>query len=252
MADEERILRPGAIALITGASSGIGKAIADQLLARGLRVICCARRRPALEAAFADQRAATLIHPLDVTDPQATAGLIAALPEDWREIDILIANAGSDVGGRQRFDQGAVEDWAGTIETNVNGVIRVCHAVIPGMLARGRGHVVTVGSVAGVKIAANSPAYFTSKHAVHALSTLLREDFKREPLRITEILPGMVRTDFATARERGDAAAAEAFYEDWPGGYLEAEDVARTALFALEQPPQVNVGQILVSATRDK
>lgn len=244
------MLHPGAIALVTGASSGLGLDLAKALLARGLKVICCARRREPLEAAFADQPNA-LIHPLDVTDGPAVAGLIAGLPEAWREVDILVANAGSDLGGRQRFDQGSIEDWAGTIETNVVGVQRICHAVIPGMLARGAGHVIILGSIAGLKIATDNSAYTTSKHAIHAFADLLRADYKHEALRVTEILPGVVRTGFATARRRGDQAAGSAFYDSKPDVLVPA-DITRATLFALEQPPGVNIAQIVVTPTLDK
>ncbi len=244
-------LRPGAIALVTGASSGIGKAIAETLLDRQVKVICAARRPAALEAAFAERGGQVLLHRLDVTDGDAVAALESALPEGWREIDILVANAGSDVGGRRRFDEGAIDHWAQTIATNVTGVLRICHAVIPGMLARGRGHVVTVGSTAGLGTYPLGAAYSTSKHAVHAFSDLLRHDYRRDPVRITEVMPGMVRTGFASARHEGDEAKAEQFYDDWPAT-LQPEDIAAAALFALEQPDHVNVASILVTPTGDK
>lgn len=248
---EEAVLRPGALALVTGASSGIGRAIAEALLERRLRVICTARRRGPLEEAFAARGDQVLILPLDATDGAAVAALPESLPADWREIDVLIANAGSDVGGRRPFDRGEIEDWAGTIETNVTGVIRICHALLPGMLARGHGHLVTLGSTAGLQSSAEHAIYSTSKHAVHAFTDLLRKDYKRAPLRITEVMPGMVRTGFAAARHRGDADKAEAFYQSWPA-VLEARDIAAATLFALEQPPHVNIAQILVTPTGDK
>ncbi len=244
-------LRPGAIALVTGASSGIGKAITEGLLDRQVRVICAARRRKALEEVFGDRGEQVLLHSLDVTDADAVTALGTALPEPWRDIDILVANAGSDVGGRKRFDEGSIEHWVQTIETNVTGVFRVCHAIIPGMIARRRGHVVTLGSTAGLDTYPGGAAYATSKHAIHGFSDLLRHDYKREPLRITEIMPGMVRTGFATARHQGDEAKGQQFYDDWPAT-MQPEDIAAAALFALEQPDHVNVAAILVTPTGDK
>ena len=122
---------------------------------------------------------------LDITDPASAAGLIERLPEDLRAIDILVACAGHDIGGRQRFDLGRVEDWAGIVETNVTGVIRVCHAVVPGMLARGRGHVVTLGSTAGLKIYPGGTIYNAAKFAVRAFTEALRADYRDTDLRIT-------------------------------------------------------------------
>ena len=139
------ILKPGAVALVTGASVGIGKAIAMRLLEQDARLIAVARNGERLEACFHDHGDSVHVLPLDVTDGPSVAGLIENLPQPWREIDILVANAGSDVGGRRPFCDGDVEDWASTVETNVNGVIRICHAIMPGMLARGRGHIVILG-----------------------------------------------------------------------------------------------------------
>jgi 3-hydroxy acid dehydrogenase / malonic semialdehyde reductase len=244
------MLEAGRIALVTGASSGIGLAVARMLIERGLRVICTARKAERLEAAVAElgERA----HPLalDVTDPQATASLIERLPAPLREIDVLINNAGHDLGGRRRFDEGDVEDWATIIETNVTGIIRVTHAVIPGMLARNRGHIVNLGSIAGQKVMRHGNIYNASKFAVRALTEGLRLDYADTDLRITEILPGITRTGFAAARHRDDEARAQAFYDGFPAT-MTAEDVARTILFALDQPPHVNIAQLVVVPTRE-
>ncbi len=247
----QEILRSGAVAMVTGASSGIGLATAERLLAKGLRVIAAARRRETLEAAFAERGDAVLILPLDVTDGAGVAGLPDSLPEGWREVDVLITNAGSDVGGRRAFDAGTIEDWSQTIETNVTGVMRVCHAVLPGMLARDRGHLVILGSIAGQMVYPAGSVYAASKHAVHAFARSLRLDFRTSGLRITEVMPGMVRTGFAAARHQGDETKAEAFYDSWPA-VLESDDIAAAALFALEQPARINIAEITVTPTGDK
>ena len=244
-------IRPAAVALVTGASGGIGHAVAEGLLERGLRVICAARRQERLEEFCAARLETAYPLCLDVTDRAAVAQLLETLPENWREIDIVIANAGSDVGGRQRFDQGEMADWASTIETNVTGLIAVCHAVIPGMLARGRGHVVTLGSIAGLGTYAGGSIYAATKHAVRAFTEGLRKDYKNDPIRITEILPGLVRTGFAEARHRGDSDMAAAFYDSFPAA-LEPEDIAAAVHFALEQPERVNIAQVVVTPTGDK
>lgn len=243
------VLTPGSVALVTGASSGIGAAIAEDLLSAGLKVVCAGRRKDRLEEIFGGNPDA-LACVLDVTGDTAQATL-DALPARWREIDVLVASAGSDVGGRRRFDEGDMEDWAQTIDTNVTGLIRICHAVLPGMLERRRGHIVTLGSVAGLKTYAGASIYAASKHAVHAFTDGLRNDFTDAPVRITEILPGMVRTGFAQARHKGDKAAAEAFYDGWPA-CLEARDISASVMFALSQPDDVNIAQIVVTPTGDK
>ena len=242
---DDPILKPGAVALVTGASAGIGAAIAESLIAKGCRVICTARRQDRLEALAArlgpDCHALTL----DVTDPQATAAFCDNLPESLREIDILINNAGHDVGGRLRFEDGAVEDWAAIIETNVIGLIRVSHAVTTGMAARGRGHIINLGSIAGIGAFPEGSVYSASKHAVHGLSNSLRLDFAGSGIRVTEILPGTARTEFGAARWRGDEAHADRFYDSFET-VLSARDVAACVVFALEQPPHVVIAQLVV------
>ena len=247
---EQNILRPGAVALVTGASSGIGRAVAEDLLAREIKVVCAGRRLALLQDLFGEH-AGALPFQLDVTDAVAVAGLTGALPEDFAAIDILVASAGHDVGGRRRFDEGGMADWAAIIDANVTGLLRCCHAVIPGMLARGRGHIVTLGSVAGLRTYRGGAIYAPSKFAVRAFTEALRHDYKNDPVRITEVLPGLVRTGFAAARHRGDADKADAFYESFPAA-LSAGDIAAAVLFALEQPLQVNVAQIVVTPTGDK
>ena len=244
-------MKPGTVCLVTGASVGIGRAIAESLLARGHRVICVARNKDKLTAVFAEYGENALLLSLDVTDGPAVAGLVDTLDPAWREIEVLVANAGSDVGGRRRFDQGAMADWASTIDTNVTGLMRFCHALLPGMLERRRGHIVTLGSIAGLETYAGGAVYSATKYAVRAFTEALRKDYRQEPIRITEILPGLVRTGFAEARFKGDADKAAAFYDSFPAA-LSAEDIAAAVIFALEQLPQVNIGQIVVTPTGDK
>lgn len=248
MSDSE-ILRPGAVALVTGASAGIGAATARALAAKGARVICAARSMARLEPLAKTLEGAHPLH-LDVTDPDSVGGLLDRLPKGLREIDILVANAGQDVGGRQRLDQGAVEDWAKTVETNVTGVIRVCHAVIPGMLARDRGHVVTLGSIAGLRTYPKGSVYAATKFAVRAFTESLRADYGDTALRISEILPGLTRTEFAAARHRGDAEKAKAFYDSFPGT-LKPEDIAEAIVYTLSCPAHVTVAQMVVVPTRE-
>ncbi len=247
MADEP-ILRPGAVALVTGASAGFGVAIAEALVEKGCRVVCAARRVGRLKRLA--ERLGPDCHPfaLDVTDAKATANLCERLPSELREIDVLVNNAGHDVGGRKRFDLGDAEEWARIIETNVTGMIRVSHAVLPGMVARGRGHVVNLGSISGLAPYPEGSIYGASKYAVHGLTNNLRMDYAGTGIRVTEILPGTARTEFAQTRFHGDAAKADAYYGDL-GTLLTADDVARCVVFALEQPAHVVVAELVVVPT---
>ena len=241
----EIALRRGAVAFVTGASSGIGEAVAEALVGRGLRVVAAARRRERLEGMA--RRLGPDLHPfaLDVTDAAAVAALPEALPEPWREVDVLVCNAGHDLGGRRRFDRQAADDAAAVVETNLLGTMRVARALTAGMTARGRGHLVLVGSQAGVMTFAGDAAYLASKWGVHGLAKALRVDLQGTGVRVTEILPGAARTEFAAVRLRGDHAKAEEFYAAFKE-LLTPEDVARCALFALEQPAHVNVSELLV------
>ena len=244
-------LPAGAVALVTGASAGIGAATAKALAARGARVICAARKRDRLASLAESLGPGAHALELDVTDPASVGGLLERLPEALRAIDILVANAGHDVGGRRRFDEGAIEDYAGVIETNVTGLVRTCHAVIPGMLERGRGHVVTLGSIAGLRSFAQAGVYCASKYAVRAFTDTLRADYADTDLRITEILPGMTRTDFAANRYRGDTERAEAFYDSFPAN-LDPADIADAIVYAVSRPASVTVAQMVVVPTRGR
>jgi len=245
----EPILSPGAVALVTGASSGIGRALVPMLAARGLRVIGTGRNAGRLDAVMAPLGGNGLGVPLDLADGEAIAGLPSRLPADWRAVDVLVNNAGHDVGGRRRLEAGTADQWAAIIEANVTGLIRMTRALVPGMLERGRGHIVNLGSVAGLRALKGGNVYNASKFAVHGFTDALRLDYADTDLRVTEILPGLARTGFAAARAEGDEAAADTFYRGFPG-YMEPEDVARTILFALEQPPHVTIAQLVVVPTR--
>ena len=247
---EDGILQPGAVALVTGASAGIGAATARALAARGVAVICASRNKARLDQLVAELGAGAHAIALDVTDPASTESLIARLPEALRAIDILVANAGHDAGGRRRFDEGSVSDWASIIETNVTGMIRTWYAVVPGMVARGRGHVVTLGSTAGLYSYQGGTIYNASKFAVHGLTEALRKDYGDSDLRVTEILPGLTRTEFAARRHHGDASKGAAYYKSF-AEVLEPDDIARAIVYALDQPARVTVAQMVVVPTHD-
>ena len=231
-------------ALVTGASAGIGAAICRALVADGHRVVAAARNRNKLERLAAELGDALLPLPLDVTDAAAVEALPAALPAPFARIDILVNNAGHDTGGRRRFDQGSAGQWCDIVETNVQGMIRVTRALIDGMLERGHGHIVNIGSIAGLRPYASGTAYVSSKYAVHGLSETLRLDYAGRGIRVTEIMPGLVRSGFAEQR-LGDAGEAQAFYDSFPA-CLQPDDVAATVAYAIAQPRHVEIAQLVV------
>lgn len=238
----------GKTALVTGASGGIGLATAKMLSAVGARVIGCSRRLGVLEAVLNELATPAIAIELDVTDAKSVATLLDRLPEEWRSVDILVNNAGSDVGGRQVFDQVNIADWLGTIETNVSGLMQVTATLLTGMLKRGYGQIVNLGSTQGISGVAGCAAYAASKHAVHGFSDTLRQECAGKGVRVSEVLPGMVRTDFAATRF-SSAERGQAFYDNY-GQCLEAEDIARGILFVLEQPAHAVVSQLVMVPDR--
>jgi NADP-dependent 3-hydroxy acid dehydrogenase YdfG len=236
--------RPGTVALITGAASGIGAETAKALADLGCRVICAGRNQAKLEAVVKPLGAKALAFELDVDSRKSVESIFDRLPAEWRDIEILVNNAGHDRGGRKRFDLGSAEEWESIIETNVNGLVRTTLAVIPHMIKRDRGHVVNIGSISGYKPYAGGTLYAASKFAVHGFSESLRLDYRNTGVRVTEILPGMVRTGFAKARW-GDAEKAGKFYDDF-GVCLTPEDVARAVAFVVQQPPHVVISQLTI------
>jgi NADP-dependent 3-hydroxy acid dehydrogenase YdfG len=223
----------GSVALVTGAGGGIGAAVAAALVAIGCRVVCGGRRLDRLEATARRLGPLAQVLELDVADRISVDSLFDRLP-----------HAGHDVGGRRRFDQGEMAEWQSIVETNVVGLVRMTHKVIAGMVARDRGHIVNLGSIAGTRGYAGGTLYAGSKFAVHGFSESLRLDFRNTGIRVTEILPGMVRTDFAFHRWRGDEERAKRFYQEF-GVCLAPEDVARMVAFAVQQPPHVVIAQLM-------
>jgi len=221
------------------------------LAAQDVRVIAGARSKNRLQNLAGTIGESCLPFQIDITDSKATANLLANLPEDWRDIHGLVVCAGQDVGGRAPFHAEDADVWAENIETNVIGMVRICRAVIDGMRERCVGHIVTLGSTAGFKTYEGGTIYAATKFAVHAFTDALAQDYRDSDIRVTEILPGMVRTEFAKTRFRGDAARAKEFY-DTRSGNLDPKDVAQTIVWAMKQPANVNISQIVVHPTRNK
>lgn len=232
-------------AFITGAGTGIGAAIAVAMSNAGVRVVLSGRRRDRLEEVAAGLPGEFLVHVLDVTDAAAVAALPDALPGEWRDIDILINNAGHDLGGRKAFAGRDIDDVVATIDTNVSGLMRVTHALLPGMLVRGQGDIVNISSTNALGPTADHGVYVASKHAIHGFSGSMREELKDKGIRVSEIMPGTVRTEFAQARFRGDKTLGDAYYERFDSMLL-PEDVAAAVSYILAQPRHVNISELVL------
>ncbi len=236
------------VALVTGASSGIGAATAQRLLERGYRVVAAGRRRERLDALAAKHGPDCAAATLDIADAESVATLPDRLPCGWGPIDTLINNAGSDVGGRTPFAAGSFGDWESTLETNLVGTMRLTHQLLPSMLKENRGDIVLMSSLVTRAALRDVAAYTVSKHGIHGFATTLRADYRETRLRITEIQVSAVRTEFAETRWRGDKERASAFYESIPA-VLEPDDLARTVVWILDQPSTVTIGEVMLFAT---
>ncbi len=233
---------------ITGASSGIGRATALAFAAEGARLLLCARRSDRLESLSREGEAAgaTAVHTftLDVRDRAAVETSIASLPEDWKRIDVLVNNAGLSRGLAKLYEDDP-ENWEEMIDTNVKGLLYVTRAVVPGMVERGRGHVINLGSTAGHQTYANGAVYCATKAAERAISEGLKIDLIGTPVRVTSIDPGMVETEFSQVRFRGDHERAAKVYQDITP--LRPEDVADAIVWAATRPAHVNIHSILMT-----
>ena len=228
-------------ALVTGASSGIGAAIARRLAREGALVTLAARRRDRLEAVQRDCPGSDVVV-LDVCDAPAVEAAFAA-----RTFDVLVNNAGLAIGV-EKLPHGNPEEWARVVDVNVKGVLNVFHAALPNMVQRGRGDVLLIGSVAGRQVYSGGAVYCATKHATRALYEGLRLDLAGSGLRFTTIDPGMVTgTEFSAVRFRGDQERARAVYQGVDP--LTPEDVADAAAWAITRPSNVNVGEIVLWAS---
>lgn len=228
----------GKTAIVTGASSGIGAATVRALRAAGAKVAGGARRADAIDADVA------LL--LDVTDAASCEAFVAEALELLGGLDIVVNNAGLALG-RDPFAESTEDDEKVVLETNVHGLIRMTRLCLPHI--RDGGHIVNMGSVAGIAAYPNASLYVASKFAVHGFSKALREDLLGRPIRVTTIAPGAVESDFSTVRFRGDEEKARALYDGIAlGGPIQPADVAECILFALTRPPNVNVDEIVLTA----
>ena len=239
------------IVLITGASSGIGRASALAFAAQGARLLLCARRIDLLtdlsrELATLPQDPDVFAFRLDVRDPSAVQETLVNLPEEWSEIDILINNAGLSRGLNKLYEDDP-ENWEEMLDTNVKGLLYVTRAVVPGMVLRGEGHVLSLGSIAGHQTYPNGAVYCASKAAELAIMDGLRLDLIGKNVRVTSIDPGMVETEFSEVRFRGDKDRAAKVYQNVTP--LCPEDIAETILWAATRPAHVQIQTILLTPT---
>jgi NADP-dependent 3-hydroxy acid dehydrogenase YdfG len=228
------------IAVVTGASSGIGAATARRLAAEGFEVVAAARRRDRL-AALAEEVPGIRAVALDVTSPES----VAALAADLDDVAVLVNNAGGAIGV-EPIERADPADWQAMYDTNVLGVLRVTQALLPALERGAGGHVVVTGSIAGHLVYEGGGGYTAAKHGAAALVETLRLELNGRPVRVTEVAPGMVRTEeFSLVRLRGDADAAARVYE-WVEHPLSADDVADCIAFAVTRPAHVNVDLLVV------
>ncbi|QCR23300.1 SDR family NAD(P)-dependent oxidoreductase [Pontibacter sp. SGAir0037] len=235
------------IALVTGATSGIGRATAIALAKQGYQIIATGRRTERLQELQQDL-ADTPMLPLtfDVRDKEAVQQAIDSLPDAWKEIEVLVNNAGN-AHGLSPIQEGSLEDWDAMLDINVKGLLYVSLAVMPLMVARKKGHIINIGSIAGKEVYANGNVYCASKHAVDAISKAMRIDMVHEGIKVSEVNPGLVETEFSEVRFKGDKERAAGVYKGLEP--LRAEDIADVIAFIVSRPAHVNLAEVLILPT---
>ncbi len=237
-------------ALITGASSGFGKAIATAFARKGYRLIITGRRKEKLEGLKPKLiilgAKDVLLLSFDIQDKQAVNKAVTSLSGDWQNIDILINNAGLAVG-RSTIEQGEIDDWERMINTNVKGLLYMTRALIATLKKSDSGHIVNIGSIAGTEVYPGGNVYCASKHAVNALSKAMRIELLPYAIRVSQIRPGLAETEFSVVRYKGDEAQAADVYKGYEP--LLAEDVARAVEFVVNQPKHVCINDLEITPT---
>ncbi|MCF6243192.1 MAG: SDR family oxidoreductase [Bacteroidales bacterium] len=238
------------IALVTGATSGIGKATAYQLAEKGYHLIITGRRKERLDE-LADElnekyNCKTIILNFDIRENDAVEKAIDNLPEEWKNIDVLVNNAGLAAGADPIYD-GLLDDWERMIDTNIKGLLYISKKVMPLMMKRKTGHIVNIGSIAGKQVYPNGNVYCASKFAVDALTKGMRIDLLKHNIRVTQIAPGAVETEFSIVRYHGDKDKADNVYKGYTP--LFAKDIANAIVFAVTRPAHVNIADVLIMPT---
>ena len=236
------------IALVTGATSGIGKATAQILAKNNYKIILCGRREDRLLELKKELSAFTEVYTLsfDVRDKKAVFDSINSLPEAFSKIDVLINNAGN-AHGLDSIQNGDLDDWDAMIDINVKGLLYVSKAIIPKMIAQKSGHIINIGSIAGKEVYPNGNVYCASKHAVDALNQAMRIDLNPFGIRVGGIHPGAVETEFSEVRFKGDSERAANVYKGFEP--LRAEDIADIIHFVVSRPYHVNIADLIVLPT---
>ena len=237
------------IVMITGATSGIGEACARKFADGGFNLILTGRSdgklKPVTQACKAlGAEVYTMV--FDVRDRQQARHLLEQLPAEWQEIDVLINNAGLALGLDKEYE-GSVDDWDTMIDTNIKGLLNMTRLVVPGMVARNSGHVINIGSVAGDAAYANGNVYCATKAAVKALTDGLRIDVAHSAVRVTNLKPGLVETNFSVTRFHGDEEKAANVYKGIKP--LTGDDIADVAFYAASAPAHVQIAEVLILAT---
>ena len=233
------------LALITGATSGIGEATARYFANNHIDLIICGRREDRLQKLQSELQTKVNVHTLsfDISDRDVVFSAIDLLPENLKKIDILINNAGN-AHGLDPAQDASIADWEKMIDINVKGLMYVTKAVLPFMLAAGQGHIINVGSVAGKQAYANGSVYCASKSAVDTFTQGLRIDLVSKGIKVAAVHPGAVNTEFSTVRFKGDKQRADKFYEGFQP--LVAEDIADIIYFMVSRPKNINIADVLI------
>lgn len=235
----------GQSVVLTGAAGGMGRAITKALLDSGRRVVLVDRDAKALDELASTAGDAVFPIQLDISDGKAVDRLLDAIPAQFKPVDVLINNAGHDIGGRTRFDAGSADDWSNIIQTNLIGLMRVTRAILPDMVRRNAGHVVNISSINAVRIVPDMAAYSTSKAGVHMFTETLRGELAETAIRVTELQPGLTRTNIILTRYRGDRQKEKDYFDQFRMA-LEPADIARSIVFALDQPAHVQIAEMMI------
>lgn len=238
------------IILVTGATSGFGKAIAEKFAAAGWNCIITGRRKDKLEewSDYLQKTYGTQVLPLhfDVQNRTETTTILQQLPADWQQIDVLVNNAGLALG-RDSFEAASLDDWDTMIDTNLKGLLYVSKAIVPYMMQNGKGHIINIGSTAGKEVYPNGNVYCATKHAVDAISKAQRIDLLPHRVKVTAIHPGAAETEFSDVRFKGDGSKAKAVYDGYEP--LHAADIADVAFYCATLPEHVCINDLVVTCT---
>ena len=232
-------------AVVTGAAGGMGRAITEALLESGRRVVLVDRAPESLRGFAAAMGDSTFPIELDIADAKSVDRLPDLIPNAFKPVDILINNAGHDIGGRTRFDIGPADDWSSIIQTNLIGLMRVTRSILPDMVKRNSGHILNISSINAVRIVPDMAAYSTSKAGVHMFTETLRAELAETAIRVTEMQPGLTRTGIILTRYRGDRKKEKDYFNQFKMA-LDPADIARSILFALDQPPHVQIAEMMI------